>query len=263
MARRRPAYRTGRSQRTDALFVRISAYAETSAVAHLLTSDLGAVSAVAKGAKRLSNSFQGPLDRGRLYRVQLTRRGKEGLFQLRSATVHEAFPRLRYDPARFMTASLVLEVAADLMREDEPHAALFRLTGFTLKVLDRAPSDRLALVAPFFLVRALELSGHAPELNACVISGRAVPRNRPALVHPGRGGLLHPEEGHDEPGARSVPWRLLDLYCELRDRKAQEALHLPASPGDAAALRRLLVDWLEFVLERRFRAALVHVPAAG
>jgi len=262
MAKRRP-YRSGSPRHTDALFVRISAYAETSAVVHLLTSDLGAVSAVAKGAKRLSNGYQGPIDRGRLYRVRLTRRSKDGLYHLHTATVQEAFPQLRYDPDRFVGASLILEVAADLMREDEPHAALFRLTSFALKVLDRAPPERLPLVVPFFLVRALELSGHAPELDACVISGRAVPRNRAAIIHPGRGGLLHPEEGRGEPGARSVPWRLLDLYCDLRDKRAQEALRLPVAPGDAAALRRLLVDWLEYVLERRFRAALVGVPAAG
>ncbi|MHC4954854.1 MAG: DNA repair protein RecO [Planctomycetota bacterium] len=260
---KRRTFRSGPPKTTDALFVRISAYAESSAVAHLLTSDLGAVSAVAKGAKRLSNSFQGPLDRGRLYRVRLTRRGSEGLFHLHSASVSEAFPSLRYDPDRFISASLVLEVASDLMREDEPHAALFRLTGFTLKVLERAPRERLAIVTPFFLVRALELSGHAPEFDACIISGRRVPRDRPALVHPGRGGLVHPDEGKGEPGSRSVPWHLLDLYADLRDQRPEEALRLPAARGDANALRRFLVDWLEFVLERRFRAALVGVPAAG
>lgn len=263
MSRRKHPYRGGSVRQTDALFVRISDYAESSAVVRLLTSDLGAVSAVAKGAKRLSNSFQGPVDRGRLYAVRLTRRGKEGLYHLHSARMREAFAGLRYDAARFVAASLVLEVAADLMRDDEPHADLFRLTVFTLKVLDRAPPERLALVTPFFLVRALELSGHAPELDACVISGQAIPRDRPALVHPGRGGLLHPEAGHAEPGTRSVAWHILDLYVDLRDRPAREALSLPASAGDAHALRRLLVDWLEYVLERRFRAALVGVPAAG
>ena len=262
MISKRP-YRSGRILKTEALFVRISDYAESSAVVRLLTSDLGAVSAVAKGAKRLSNSFQGPVDRGRLYTVRLTRRGKEGLYHLHSARMGEAFAGLRYDAARFVAASLVLEVASDLMRDDEPHADLFRLTVFTLKVLDRAPLERLPLVTPFFLVRALELSGHAPELNACVISGQAIPRDGPALIHPGRGGLLHPDAGHGEPGTRSVPWHILDLYVELRDRTAREALSVPATPGDAHALRRLLVDWLEYVLERRFRAALVAVPAAG
>ena len=262
MARRR-SRSSGPARTTDALFVRISEYAESSAVLRLLTADLGAVSAVAKGAKRLSNSFQGPVDRGWLYRVSLRRRGSDGLYHLHTARVREAFPHLRREPERFIAASLVLEVAADLMRDDEPHAELFRLTVFALKVLDTAPRERVAAVVPFFLVRALDLSGHAPELDACVISGRSVPRNQPALIHPGRGGLVHPEAGRGEPGVRSVPWPLLDLFMEVRDRSPHEALRLEACAADWNALRRLAVDWLEYVLERRFRASLAAVPGGG
>lgn len=248
---------------TDAVFIRISDFAETSAVVHLLTAELGTIGAVAKGAKRLSNSFQGPIDRGRLYRVRVKRRGPEGLYHLHSATVREAFPRLRRDAERFLAASLVLEVAADLMRDEEPHAELFRLALFTLKVIDAAPSGRLAVAVPFFLVRALELSGHAPELDVCVMTGRSVPRDRPALIHPGRGGLVHPDAGRGEPGVRSVTWALLDLYRAVRDSRAHDALRLEADAGEWNALRRLAVDWLEYVLERRFRAALAAVPGGG
>ena len=63
---------------TDALFVRLHEYAESSAVAVLVTADLGLARAVAKGAKRTANSFKGPLDRGILYRVRLGRRGATG-----------------------------------------------------------------------------------------------------------------------------------------------------------------------------------------
>jgi DNA repair protein RecO (recombination protein O) len=248
---------------TDAVFVRISEYAESSAVVHLLTADLGTIGAVAKGAKRLSNSFQGPLDRGRLYRVRVKRRGSEGLYHLHNAAVREPFAQLRRDASRFLAASVVLEVAADLMREDEPHPELFRLTVFTLKVIDRAPPERVAVAVPFFLVRALELSGHAPEIEACVITGRAVPRDGPALIHPGRGGLVHPEAGRGEPGVRSVTWPLLDLYRSVRDRRAHEALRIEAESGEWNALRRLCVDWLEYVLERRFRAALAGAGGPG
>jgi DNA repair protein RecO len=252
-----------RPTKTEALIVRISDYAESSAVVHLLTAKLGAVAAVAKGAKRLSNSFQGPIDRGRLYEVTLRRRGVEGLFHLHNARVREAFPALRRDPARFLAASVVLELASDLIRVDEPHEEMFRLTVFTLKVIDRAPPERLAAPVPFFCVRALELSGHAPEIGACVISGRAVSRDGPALIHPGRGGLVHPDVGRGEPGVRSVSWRILDLYAAVRDRQTNEALRLSAEPGEWNALRRLTVDWLEFVLERRFRASLAAVPGTG
>ena len=79
---------------TDAVVARIHGYAETSAVAVLLTADHGAVSAVAKGAKRISNGFRGPLDRAVLYRVRLGAPRSGGLHHLRSASVREAYPRL-------------------------------------------------------------------------------------------------------------------------------------------------------------------------
>jgi DNA repair protein RecO (recombination protein O) len=252
---------------TDALAAHIHAYAETSAIVHLLTADLGSVRAVAKGARRVSNSFRGPLDKGVLYRVRLGRRGSDGLFHLHSASVREAFPALRCDPPRFHAAALAMEVAGDLMRENEPHAELFRLTVFSLKVLDRAPRERLGLVATFFLARAVAISGHVPEIGQCVACGRALlPDDRP-LISAQRGGVVHPSCGQGEPGARTVAPSTLDLLDRLWRDPAARLLRSPADPAPLGALRRLLEDWLEQVLERRFRAVqplereIARVPA--
>jgi DNA repair protein RecO (recombination protein O) len=230
-------------------------YAETSAVVRLLTSDLGLVRAVAKGAKRVSSGFRGPLDQGVLYRVRLGRRGTEGLAHLHSAAVREAYPRLRRDPARFHAAALVLEVAGDLMRENEPHGELFRLTVFTLKVLDRAPAVRLGLVAAFFLARVVALSGHAPETGHCVACRRPRSADERLLISARRGGLLHAACGQGEPGARTVSPGAVSLLEAFWRRPAAELLAADAASDRLRELRRLLEEWLEHVLERRFRAA--------
>ena len=128
-----------RPRATDAIVARLNDYGETSAVAVLLTRDRGLVRAVARGARRLANGYRGPLDVCVLHAVRLGRRGGDGLSHLNSSEVRDAFPRLRVSPARFAAANLVLEIACDLMRENEPHAELFRLSLFSLKVLDRAP----------------------------------------------------------------------------------------------------------------------------
>jgi DNA repair protein RecO (recombination protein O) len=243
------------TRETDALFVRIHEYAESSAVAVLLTADAGLARAVAKGAKRTANSFKGPLDRGILYRVRLGRPGGDGLFHLNAASVRDPFPALRRDAARFHAAELVLEIAGDLMREGEPHPELFRLAAFSLKVLDRAPEERLALAATFFLVRAAALSGHLPEVEHCVACGGPVDDERRPLVSPARGGALHVACAHGEPGARAVPRAALGLLRELRRRPAAEALSLAPEAARLRDVRRLLERWLEHALERRFRAA--------
>ncbi|MDH3592534.1 MAG: DNA repair protein RecO, partial [Planctomycetota bacterium] len=202
-------------QSTEALAVRIYPYAESSAVVVTLTRDLGLARAVAKGAKRTSNGYRGPLDKCILYAVRLSRRGKEGLFHLTTASVREAFPRLRESAPRFFAASFVLEVAADLMRENEPHNELFRLTAFTLKALDRAPDDRIGLAAAFFLARAVALSGHKPEITCCVACGEPLAPDERPLLGPLRGGVLHPACGAGEPGARLVTPELVELLAVL------------------------------------------------
>jgi DNA repair protein RecO (recombination protein O) len=244
-----------RARTTDALAADIHGYAETSAIVRLLTADLGLVSAVAKGARRVSNSFRGPLDKGVLYRVRLGRRGSEGLFHLHSAAVREAFPALRRDPPRFLAAALAVEVAGDLMRENEPHEELFRLTVFTLKVLDRAPAKRIGLVATFFLARAVALSGHAPEIGHCVACGRPPdPAERP-LISAQRGGILHLSCGQGEPGARTLAPEALVLLDRLWREPAAGVLRAHGARDRLLdELRRMLEDWLEHVLERRFRA---------
>jgi len=224
-------------------------------VAVLLTADRGAIHVLAKGAKRVQNGFLGPLDKGVLYRVRLGRRAGEGLALLGSSSARDAFPNLRANAPRFFAASLVLEVAADLMRENEPNPELFRLTVFSLKALDRAPSDRLSLVSALFLARALALSGHPPELARCVACGRPLGEVERPLVSAVRGGALHPACGQGEAGARAVPVPLLRLFRALLELPAARALELEVPPRTLAELRRLAVRWLEHALDRRFRAA--------
>jgi DNA repair protein RecO (recombination protein O) len=249
----RRRFRRSTLHETDALCVRIGEFAESSAVVTLVTADLGLVRAMARGAKRVRNGFRGPLDRGVLYRARLGRRG-EGLLHLDAAAVREPFGALRRDPARFHAAELVLEVAGDLMREGEPQPELFRLAAFSLKVLERAPLDRLAQAATLFLVRAAALSGHLPEIDRCVGCGGEIGEER-GLVSPSRGGALHAACAQGEAGARTVPRPVLDALDGFRRRPAAEILASPWPARTLRELRVLLAEWLEHALERRFRAA--------
>lgn len=256
-AKRRRSRRAApvRTPPTDVLAVRLNGYAETSAVAVLLTENRGLAHAVAKGAKRLSNGYRGPLDKCVLYRARLARRSNEGLFHLHSASVREAYPSLRRDPARFGAASLCLEVAADMMRDNEPHPELFKLTVFALKVLDRAPREKIGLAATLFLARAVELSGHTPEIEQCVSCGGPLGENDHPLLSATRGGVLHPDCGRGEPGAHSVAPDTLALLARFWRCPAAQLLGEKYAPNRLRPLRLVLEEWLEHMLERRFRAA--------
>ena len=190
-----------------------------------------------------------------LYRVRLGRARTEGLSVLYSASVRESFPRLRVDPARFHAAELILEIASDLLRENEPHEELFRLCVFSLKVLDKAPDGSIPLSVTFFLARAVTLSGHTPELSNCLECGLPVLQGDRPLLSPLRGGVLHTGCGQGEPGARIADPDVLALLRELWTKPAAAALELRPPALVLRGLRRLLVEWLQDVLERRFLAA--------
>ncbi|MFQ5843820.1 MAG: DNA repair protein RecO [Planctomycetota bacterium] len=246
---------TGRATpHTDALVARLHEFGESSAVALLLTSGRGAVRVLAKGAKRLRNSFAGPLDKGALYRVRLGRRSGEGLVLLHASTLREPFPRLRRDPGRFAAATFVLEVAAHLLRENEPQPELFRLTVFCLKVVERAPARRLALALAFFLTRAVALSGHAPRLDGCAACGRPVSGRERALLSPARGGLLHASCARGEPGSRPLSPAGRRLLARLEAAPPGEALGMGAPAAAGRELVALLTGWLEYLLECRIRS---------
>lgn len=254
MSRGRPAAPAAATT-TDALVARIHDFAESSAVVVLLTEERGAVHALAKGAKRTSNSFLGPLDKCVLYRVRLGRRAGEGLALLHSASVRESFPSLRSDPARFLAASLALEVTTDLLREADPNRELFRLTLFTLKAIDRSPPDRIELLLTFFLARAVSLSGHVPDLRRCAECGEPAGGKAPLRLSALRGGVLHPGCARDEPGARPISRAATALLHALWEKPAGTALSLDPPTDALRELRGLLLLWLEETLDRRFRSA--------
>jgi len=243
-----------RATQSDALFARLYDYGESSAVAVLLTEELGAVHAVAKGAKRLRNSFQGPLDRGALYRVRLSRGSAGGLFRLDSSRMREPFARLRSDPARFLAAALALEVAGDLMRENEPNRELFRLASFTLKALDRAPTGRIPLAITLFLARAVALSGHEPDTSRCVRCGGPLAGAARVRLSPTAGGTLHPRCAGQADAGWTVGRDALALLEDMLELPAADILAAAPPPRPLKQLRLLLAAWLEHSLDRRFRS---------
>ncbi len=244
----------GPATQSDALFARIHDYGESSAVAVLLTEELGAVHAVAKGAKRVRNGFQGPIDRGVLYRVRLSKGGAGGLYHLNSSRVREPFARVRSDPARFLAAALVLEVAGDLMRENEPNRELFRLASFTLKALDRAPAERLPLAVTLFLARAVALSGHEPATSRCVRCGGAFAETSLVRLCPSAGGALHGRCARGLERGWTVGREALALLEDMLELPAADLLATEPPPRPLKQLRLLLASWLEHSLERGFRS---------
>ncbi|MEE8474793.1 MAG: DNA repair protein RecO [Myxococcota bacterium] len=158
-----------RGVRSEALILRSVDFGESDRILHLLTPDMGRLTAIAKGARRSVRRFPGTLDFFNRLQVQILRRRSGAMALLEQATLIESFAPLRHDTRRFALGCYLLEVLDRLAPEAGSSADVQRLFRFALTALRAAatcaPDIRLRI---FLELRVLEALGLRPELRRCV-----------------------------------------------------------------------------------------------
>jgi DNA repair protein RecO (recombination protein O) len=160
------------SVRSPALVLRAVEVFETSLVVTLFTRELGKVSALAKGARRLKSPFQGGLDLLGHCDMVVLHKASEALDLVTEAAPLERFASLRRDLAALYAGYYVAELLTDLTDFHDPHSKLFDAAVVTLRRLDD-PVLRSRRVCRFELACLREL-GLMPALDACASCGAAV-----------------------------------------------------------------------------------------
>lgn len=157
----------------EAVVLRTVPYGEADLVVHLFVRGRGKVGAFARSARRSGKRFGGGLEPFCVLEAQLQERPCRDLADLRSATLVEGYAALRSDLGRLAHAGYATEVVRELVRDREPHDALFEtLVGF-YRTLAEVPPRSLLLRA--FELEALGGAGLAPVLDMCARCGRALP----------------------------------------------------------------------------------------
>jgi DNA repair protein RecO (recombination protein O) len=161
-----------RTTRTLALVVRAVEVFETSLVVTLFTRELGKVTALAKGARRLKSSFQGGLDLLGVSDIVLIPKASEALDLLTESAPLERFASLRRDLAALYAGYYIAELLTDLTDLQDPHPKLFDAARITLRHLGDAEM-RSRRVLRFELACLREL-GLMPTLDRCAHCGGVV-----------------------------------------------------------------------------------------
>jgi len=155
--------------RTQGIVLRARELGEHDRLVTLYTRDLGKVTAVARGARRVRSRFGGALE---LFTwgeaIGFEREGRE-LLRLDHFDIHRSFSGLREDLERLGQAARVVEALARLTGERDPHPACFALLLRALRALETGPPGRVQLA---FTLRLLDLTGHRPRFDRCVGCGR-------------------------------------------------------------------------------------------
>jgi len=248
-------------RKTLAIPVRLVNFSDTSQVLTLFTRDQGLVEAIAKGAHREKNAFQGPFDLAVLSEIVYAERAPDrGLAILVEASVVDGFRGMRGSWRSWAGAAFVLEYLRVVGTRGESAAELFDLARRTLSRLARLsdPAGRaeaVEAVVSVFEARALRILGFSAPVVACAGCGRRWSRSeRPVFFSPGHGGILCGRCREREPDRRglAVPGavvRTLDALAGAPPEREDEA----AAAIDAfllPSLRRLLDLQRTFALER-------------
>lgn len=211
--------------RTLALVLRSIEVFETSKVLSLYSRDLGKISALAKGARRLKSSFHSSLDLLSVCDIVLLHKAsgsaEDTLDLMTEATLEERFDALRDDLPALYAGYYVAELLSELTDFHDPHPKLFDAARVTLRHL-ADPALRHHRLVRFELAILREL-GHAPALEFCVGCGMETrPRGHLDAVAFGLtlGGVLCPVCRQGQPHVAALNGRTL------------EALRLLSAPGD-------------------------------
>ncbi len=161
------------SLRFEAVLLRSVDYGESDRIVHLLTSDAGRLTAIAKSARRSCRRFPGTLDVFNHLAIDGRARPRASMAFLERARLIHPFLGLRTDPARYALASFLTEMLDRLSPEGivGPEAErIFEFAIESLRLLENVrptPSLRLLLE-----LRGLDALGLRPEFGRCVRCGR-------------------------------------------------------------------------------------------
>ncbi|WP_169972831.1 DNA repair protein RecO [Tautonia rosea] len=206
--------------RTPALVIRSVDVFETSRVLTLFTRELGKVSALAKGARRLKSPFQSGLDLLSVCDIVVLHKASDALDLLTEAVLDEHFEPLRRDLAALYAGCYLAELLDALTDRHDPHPKLFDAARVTLRHLGD-PVSRPSRTLRFELACLREL-GLMPALDTCVHCGRppTAPDQRVAFGL-ATGGVLCADCRPGQPHVATLSATTLDTIRAL------------ASPGDA------------------------------
>lgn len=151
-------------------------FSETSLVVTLLTKDLGRISALAKGARRLKGPFEGSLDLLSVCQIVLIAKPGDNLDLLTESKLRRRFRGGERSLSRTHAGYYLAETLRYWLDDGEPHEELFELTLAALGMIDGSGPVAETLLA--YDCQCLRLLGHAPSTRRCTVCDVALPLNR-------------------------------------------------------------------------------------
>lgn len=200
-------------EKTDAIVLRVVEFSETSCIVTFFTRKLGKMSAIAKGARRRKNPYQGALDLIAFCRIVFLHKSSQTLDILTEAKLERRFRSASTDLDRYYAGLYLIELLQLLTDEADPHERLFDEACQAIARIDGQWPLKDAVIE--FEICMLDLLGHLPMLTQCVDCGRK--RQTMNRVHFGlnEGGVICRQCRAGKQNVLSLSSEGLELLLEL------------------------------------------------
>ena len=236
---------------TEAIPLKRMDYGEADRILTVFTPGYGKLRLLAKGVRKSTSRMAGHLELFTHTHIMVAR-GRDLSVATQASTI-QPFRELREDLVRSSYAYHLAELVDAFLQDDDEHAAVFDLLRSALAALS-AGGVPAELVARHFEVQLLGEVGFRPQLTACLTCQEAV-LPEPNAYSVFLGGIVCPRCAPTAPSASAISLEALKLLRFLqRTREVSKAL-ITAPAATLTEVERILQGQLEFVLERRLRAA--------
>lgn len=234
---------------SEAIVLRTWPFREADLLITLFTRRQGKVRGVAKSAMKSRKRFGGALEAMTHVHAHYAEKPRQELVRIDSFDIVTSPLAQPVDYARAAGLAFVAEALDELLPDNDPHDAVFRLT---LATLEHLHTDSIWLPVTYFSLWVTRLMGWLPELHRCVECGNTLEGG--AYYHATRDGLFC--ASHKRPsGSQLSPESL--LLAEAMLRQSLGAMQIELTRHQGADLRRFLVQCLERHMERKLTTAAV------
>lgn len=238
-----------RTYRTEAIILRRSDFGEADRLLTLFSPDLGKFRAVAKGARKPQSRKTGHVEL--FSRTRFLIAEGQNLDIITQAELIAAYPQFRDDLVRATYASYLVELLDRFTVDKDPHPDIYRLLASTLDALTTA--DDLLLLARYYELRLLSLTGFQPRLFDCVSCGEPI-REQDQLFSAELGGLLCPNCRTADRKAQPVSAAAVKVLRYLQTRPWETVQALQLRPALLHELERVMHFYLTYILERDLKS---------
>ncbi|MFH0965268.1 MAG: DNA repair protein RecO [Planctomycetota bacterium] len=179
--------------KTEATVLKVIDWSATSQVLTLLTRDFGKVSALAKGARRMTagfNAYDGPFEPGSTGEFVLILRDTT-LSTVTERWLRFSLSRAADDPCHLYCACFLLEMANALTVPNDPHREAYDLLASSLRRIER--SRMPVLLSAAFAFKLFRMLGFLSDVAMCVECGRRLARRARHRWSSAHAGVLCPD----------------------------------------------------------------------